>query len=284
VLRASEGCGLIIHGAAKVGAAGSWTDFQRINVEGTATVVEACQRQGVPALVHTSTPSVVFGGGDIEGGNESLPLSSSHHSAYTATKARAETIALEANQPGQLSVCAIRPHLVWGPGDRHILPRLVQRRRAGRLRRVGHGENIVDVTYVGDGARAHILAAIALLERRPKVAGNPFFISQGQPVKLWWMIDRMLESAGEPPVDKSISLRAASTVGGFLEWIHRILRLQGEPMMTRWVAAELATSHWFDITAARRDLGYEPTITVETGLEELRRWCQEFPDRLMDHG
>ncbi len=277
VAKAVAGCGVVIHGAAKVGAAGPYSEFERINVGGTRAVVEACKGQGVSALVHTSTPSVVFSGGNIEGADESLPLSTQHHSAYTATKAEAETVALNGNTPDGLAVCALRPHLVWGPGDRHILPRLVTRRRSGKLRRVGDGSNVVDVTFVGDGARAHILAAIALLERRPGVCGKPFFISQGTPVKLWWMIDRMLEAAGQPPVNRSISVRGAWIAGAILESVYKVFRLKGEPIMTRWVAEELATSHWFDISAARQELGFEPSVTIEEGLQELKSWCDAHP-------
>jgi nucleoside-diphosphate-sugar epimerase len=220
---------------------------------------------------------VVFGGGDIIGADESLPLSQHHHSAYTATKAEAEILALAAHGRDGLAVCALRPHLVWGPGDRHILPRLVARRRAGRLRRVGNGENIVDVTYVGDGARAHILAAIALLERPEQAGGRPYFISQGEPIRLWWMIDEMLRAAGQPPVPGAVSYPVAYGIGWILETAHRVLGLESEPIMTRWVAAELATSHWFNIGAARTVLGYEPSVTVAEGLAELARWCATNP-------
>jgi nucleoside-diphosphate-sugar epimerase len=142
---------------------------------------------------------------------------------------------------------------------------------------VGNGENIVDVTYVGDAARAHILAAIALLERPEQAGGRPYFISQGEPIRLWWMIDEMLRAAGQPPVKGAVPYPLAYGIGWIMEIVHRILGSQGEPIMTPWVAAELATSHWFNIEAARTRLGYEPSVTVAEGLVELARWCADNP-------
>jgi nucleoside-diphosphate-sugar epimerase len=188
----------------------------------------------------------------------------------------AEQEVVIANNDG-LRTCALRPHLIWGPRDSHLIPRLIQRARTGRLRRVGNGTNLVDVTYVENAAAAHLLAADAL-ERAgasSPPAGHPYFISQGEPVNCWQWIDEILALVKLPPVQKSMSLKTAWRVGHACEAVYRLLRLEGEPPMTRFLAAQLATSHWFDIGAARRDLGYAPQVSTAEGMRRLADWLRE---------
>jgi nucleoside-diphosphate-sugar epimerase len=220
----------------------------------------------VGRLVYTSTPSVVYSG-PVENGNESLPYPKRYTAAYPQTKAIAERAILAANGPDLLTV-ALRPHLIWGPGDPHLIPRVLARARAGKLRRVGTGPVMVDVTYVDNAATAHVLAADRLRPEAP-VAGKAYFISNGEPVDLWAFLNRVLEVAGLPPVTKTISPWKARFAGRVLETVYRTLRLPGEPAMTRFVAAQLSTPHWFDISAARRDLGYEPRVSIDDGLKRL---------------
>jgi nucleoside-diphosphate-sugar epimerase len=278
--KALTDCAVVFHTAAKVGAAGSAAEFDRINLEGTRQLLTLAKKHAIGIFVHTSTPSVVFEGGDLQGADETLPLARHHHSHYTRTKALAETLVLEANC-AELKTCALRPHLVWGPGDRHILPRLVSRRRSGRLMRVGDGQNIVDVTHVREAARSHVVAALALINDPDRAAGRAYFISQGQPVKLWWMIDQMLVAAGEKPVQGAVSRKTAVRIGAILETLFRVFGLTSEPPMTRWIAEELATSHWFSIHQAKDRLGYEPIISVEEGLADLQSWCQSHPNQIL---
>ena len=267
--RAVLGATTVFHVAARAGVGGQYREYHEANVVGTENVVAACQNSGVPFLIYTSSPSVVFAGRNIEGLDESIPYPAKHQSAYSATKAIAEQRVLAANSE-RLRTVALRPHLIWGPGDNHIAPRVIARARSGRLRIVGDGTNRVDITYVDNAAAAHLAAADALQNRPVIAAGKAYFISDGVPVNAWDFINEILACAGVPPVTRRISLPAARRIGAVLEFVYRALRIRGEPPMTRFLAEELATSHWFDISAARRDLGYSPVVDRAAGLARLR--------------
>ena len=274
VRRAARGADAVVHTAAKAGVWGPYAEYFRANVTGTRSVIEACRTEGVGLLVHTSTPSVVFTGRDIEGGDESLPLGRHFPCAYAATKALAEREALAADKPGELAVCALRPHLIFGRGDPHLLPRVVAAAQAGRLRIVGNGRNRVDVTHVESAALAHVLALDALAAGRAH--GKAYFVSQGEPVLLWPWLNSIFERLGIAPLQKRIPAGAAKAAGALAEILWKALPLAGEPPMTRFAASELATSHWFDISAARRDLGYSPALSTEEGLAD---WIAEWRAR-----
>ena len=265
---ACRGVDVVFHVAGIAGVGGSWKLYHGINTLGTRHVVEGCRRHGVGRLVYTSSPSVTFDGTDQKGVDESAPYPADWLSHYPHSKALAEQHVLEANGTDGLSTCSLRPHLIWGPRDRHLIPRLLARARSGRLRRVGDGRNLVDMVYVDNAAQAHLQAA-DVLEPGSPVAGGAYFISQGEPVNCWEWIDQILSLGGLPPVDKSISLSAAWKIGATLEVVYRLLCLKAEPPMTRFVAAQLATSHYFDITRAREDFGYEPTVSIEEGMRRL---------------
>jgi nucleoside-diphosphate-sugar epimerase len=267
VTRAAAGCGAVLHVAAKAGVWGRPAEFHATNVVGTRCVIAACRAAGVPKLVFTSTPSVVHAGGPIEGGDESLPYPAHFSADYPRTKAEAERLVLAANGP-DLATVALRPHLIWGPGDPHLIPRVLARGRAGTLRRVGDGPVTVDVTYVDNAADAH-LNALDRLAPGAACAGRAYFVSNGEPVELYAFLNEVLARAGLPPVTRTVSLWTARRAGAVLEAVYRTLRLRGEPPMTRFVAEQLGTSHWFDISAARRDLGYEPAVSVAAGLDRL---------------
>jgi nucleoside-diphosphate-sugar epimerase len=272
-MEAARGCDIVFHVAAKAGIWGDYADFYRANVTGTANILEACRANGIGRLVYTSSPSVVFDGSDVEGGNESIPYPSSYEAHYPKTKAMAEQMVLAADSPG-LATVALRPHLIWGPGDNHLVPRIVAKGRAGTLRRIGSRINLVDTVYVANAARAHLQAADRLAPGSPP-AGRAYFISNGQPTPLWEMVDRILAAAEIPPVTRSISPGLAYAAGCICEGLWGLLRLPGEPPMTRFVAHELASAHWFDISAARRDFGYDPEVSIEEGLVNLREWLQD---------
>jgi 2-alkyl-3-oxoalkanoate reductase len=267
VVKAVAGCDIVYHVAAKAGVWGRYRDFFNANVVGTERVLHACRAAGVGKLVFTSSPSVVYHRGDLEGVDESCPYPRRFEAFYPETKAIAEKMVLTANGP-DLATVALRPHLIWGPGDPHLIPRLLERARRGKLRRIGRGANKVDIIFVDNAAHAHVLVGDRL-GPGSAVTGKAYFLSQGEPVLLWDFINRVLESANLPPVQKSISFSLAWTAGTVCEAIYRSLRLRGEPPMTRFVARQLATSHWFDISAARRDLGYEPLVSTEEGLRRL---------------
>lgn len=270
VLQAAEGCDIIFHVAAKAGIWGSAAEFHRANVTGTENVIAACRHHGIDRLVFTGSPSVVFDGTDVEGGDESLPYPSRYEAHYPRTKALAERLVMAANGPG-LATVSLRPHLIWGPGDNHLVPRIVAKGRAGKLRRIGTRDCLVDTVYVDNAAAAHLLAADRLAPGSA-IAGNCYFITNGEPIPLWEMVNRILAAAGLPPVSGSISPAAAYAAGMLCEGLWSLFSLSGEPPMTRFVAREMATVHWFDITAARRDLGYDPAISLDEGLARLRTW------------
>jgi len=257
----------VFHTAARVGVWGRYADFYKTNVLGTEALLAGCREHGVARLVYTSTPSVVYNGCAIAGGDESLPLTVRCPSPYPLTKALAERAVLAAHSAA-LRTVALRPHLIWGVGDPHLVPRLLAAARRGRLRVVGDGKNRVDMVHVENAVDAHLLAEVAL--QRAGIGGRAYFITNGEPVVLWAWINALLVALGERPVTRQLSLRRATLLGGLCEGLWRGLPfLRGEPPMTRFVAAELAKDHWFDIGAARRDLGYVPRVSMEQGTAEL---------------
>jgi 2-alkyl-3-oxoalkanoate reductase len=267
VSRAAAGCDIVFHVAAKAGVGGLYRDYHRANVLGTANILTACRHHGIIRMVYTSSPSVVFDGRDMAGVNESVPYPSHYDAAYLQTKAIAERMVLSANGPA-LATVSLRPHLIWGPGDNHLIPRILARARAGRLRRIGTESKLIDSVYIDNAADAHLLAADHLAPGSP-IAGKAYFITQGEPIPLWDLVNRILHAAGLGPVTRSIRPRLAYGLGWLLEMIYAIFHPQEEPPMTRFVARELTTAHWFDISAARRDLNYEPKVSVAEGLNRL---------------
>lgn len=255
----------VFHVAAKVGVWGCYDDFFRTNVLGTRALLEGCRAHGVKNFVHTSTPSVVYNGFDLADADENYPLTDDCPSPYPLTKAIAEREVLEANSE-MLRTVALRPHLIWGVGDPHLVPRVIERARAGKLRVVGGGKNRVDMVHVENVVDAQLLAEKALDGCAP---GKAYFITNDEPTLLWNWINQLLSAIGERPVNRHVSLSAASALGACCEILWRTLPLKGEPPMTRFVAAELAKDHWFNITAAKRDLGYHPRISMAEGTIDL---------------
>jgi nucleoside-diphosphate-sugar epimerase len=270
---ATDGCAAVFHVAAKAGVWGRYDDYHRANVVGTEHLLGACRARAVPRLVYTSSPSVVYAGNDECGVNESVPYPTSYLTHYPKTKGIAERAVLAANGTS-LATVALRPHLIWGPGDNHLVPRLIAQGRAGKLRRVGDGKNVVDTTYIDNAVAAH-LAALDRLQPGAPCAGRAYFIANDEPLPLWTLIDRLLACADLPPIRKTISPRLAYAVGAVLEAAYRLTGRQDEPPMTRFVARQLATSHWYDLSAAKRDLGYAPSVTVQDGLVRLRAWLDD---------
>jgi 2-alkyl-3-oxoalkanoate reductase len=267
VAEACAGMDVVFHTAAKAGGWGDPREYERINVGGTDNVLAGCRKAGVAHLVYTSTPSVVHTGGDIEGGDESLPYATRFTADYPRTKAEAER-RVRAASDDRLRTVSLRPHFIWGPGDRHLLPRLVERAKAGRLRRVGSGDPLTDTIYVDNCVHAHLLAADRLREGRP-IGGRVYFVSDGAPVGLWTMAERMLAAAGVGPIAGSVPTWAAMGAGALLEAWHGLTRNEREPLMTRFGASQLAHAQWFRIDAARADLGYAPVVSRDEGLRRL---------------
>ena len=272
VLRAVEGVDVVFHAAAKAGVWGAAESFRRPNVIGTQHVLDACRAHGVRKLVFTSSPSVVFDQRSLEGVDERIAYPARFLAPYPATKAEAERAVLGANSPA-LATVALRPHLVWGPGDPHFVPRLLARARAGKLRRVGDGHWKVDTTFVDNAADAHLNACDALAPNA-RCAGRAYFISNGEPIAVGEMLDRILAAAGLPPLQRSISPSFAVAAGWLAETAYRLLRRDEEPPITRFLARQLSTAHWFDIGAAKRDLGYRPRVGLDEGMARLAEWLR----------
>lgn len=270
VMRAAEGADIVFHVAAKAGVWGPFDEFYRANVLGTRNVIDACRHHGIKRLVHTSSPSVVFDGTDMEGVDESVPYPEHFEAFYPQTKAEAEQLVLQANDQ-TLATVALRPHLIWGPEDNHLVPRILERGAKGALRRLGTRDCLADTIYIDNAAVAHIQAADHL-DVGSAVAGKAYFLSQGEPLPIWAVVNRILDAGNLPPVTRTISPALAYKLGAILEKIYTLFSLKGEPRMTRFVAKELSTAHWFDLSAARRDFGYQPAVTFDEGIERLRAW------------
>jgi nucleoside-diphosphate-sugar epimerase len=268
--RILPGADCVFHTAALAGFWGPWRAYYETNTQGTHNVVQACWNHRLPKLVFTSSPSVTFDGTDQLGVDERAPYPSRYLCHYSHSKALAEQFVLAAHGRQGLATCALRPHLIWGPRDSHLIPTIIARAHSGQLRRIGSGDNLIDTVYVENAARAHLLAADALALESAS-GGRAYFISQGEPVNCWDWINEILGLAGLPPVTRSVSHRTAWWLGSVCELVHRILAMHEEPLMTRFLAAQLATSHYFDISAARRDLGYEPSISFSEGMSRLAR-------------
>jgi nucleoside-diphosphate-sugar epimerase len=275
--RACRGSDSVFHAAAVPGIWGRWEHYHGTNTAGTRHVIESCLRQGVARLVYTSSPSVVFDGRPHENADESLPYATEFLCHYPHTKAIAEREVLAANRPGGLATVALRPHLIWGPRDNHLIPRLIRRARSGRLRRVGDGTNLVSVSYVENAAAAHLRAHDAL-SADSRAAGRAYFINEPEPVRLWGWIDELLRRAGLPPVGRAVSQAAALRIGRACELVYGALGLRSEPPMTRFLALQLSQSHWYSVGAAERDLGYRSDVSMGEALErltpELERWVR----------
>ncbi len=271
--KACAGVDVVFHTAAKAGGWGDPREYEAINVQGTANVISGCRSAQVRFLVHTSSPSVVHSGADIEGADESIPYGTHFTADYPRTKALAERLVREAADASLFTI-ALRPHFIWGPQDRHLLPRLLARARAGKLRQVGSRDVKTDTIYIDNCVDAHLLSA-EKLQAGLSISGRAYFISDGAPIGVWTMANRMLEAAGAPKVGKPVPAWLAYGLGATLEAAHAVLRIDREPLMTRFAASELSHAQWFDISAARRDLNYTPKVTIDEGLTHLQRWCRE---------
>ena len=269
VLEASREIDTVFHVAAIAAIWGPRREFEETNVTGTVNVIEACLEAGVRQLVVTSTPSVVFDGTDHAGIDESAPYPGRHLNHYSRTKAIAEEFALKANCE-RLKVTALRPHLVWGPGDRHLVPRLIERARKGELKLIRGGPYLVDSTYIDNAIDAHLLAA-RKLSTDSRVGGRAFFISNGEPRPISKLINDLIGCAGLDPIEPSVPRWLALASGAALEAAHTLLKRRSEPRITRFVARQLSTQHWFDLSRARENLGYQPRISIDEGLFLLRQ-------------
>lgn len=259
----------VFHTAAVPGVWGPREMYFGTNLEGTRNVLTACLQNGIARLIYTSSPSVVFDGTDHVDADESLPYPTRWLCHYPHSKAMAEQLILQAAGQQGLRTVSLRPHLIWGPRDNHLIPRLLQSARTGRLRQVGDGSNVVSVAYVENVAAAHLQAERSL-QQSDVISGHAYFINEPDSVNLWDWVNTLLAAGDLPPLQRRISRTAATLLGGICEALWSTLQLPGEPPMTRFVAAQLAGSHSYSIRAAQRDFNYQPLVTMATGLERLQ--------------
>ena len=265
--KSSRQVGAIIHTAAKAGLSVNYDAYFAPNVTGTQSVLDACRSNGIDKLVFTSSPSVTHSDGDIEGGDESLPYPENYNSPYPATKALAEKAVMAANC-AELHTVSLRPHLIWGPGDTHLLPKLLERAKRGKLKLPGP-DKLIDTVYIDNAARAH-LQALDKLETHPEiVGGKTYFISNDEPMAQGRIISGLLKAAGVEADIQSIAPGLAIAVGTLLETGWKLFGLRSDPPLTRWSAEHLSTAHWYDISAAKRDLGYRAEVSIAEGLKRL---------------
>lgn len=269
------GHGLVFHVAAKTGVWGRREDFVHANVEGTRNVIAACRAAGVPRLVHTSSPSVIFDGHDHLDAGPDLPYPARYEAFYPETKAESERLALAANDD-TLATIALRPHLVYGPGDPWLLPRILDRHAKGRLRIVGDGTNRVSLTYVENAAVAHLQAADAL-SPGAACAGRPFFVADPEPVVLWDWLNALFVRVGLPVLDRHVPVGVARGLGVVAETVWRLFGLADDPPMTRFVASQLATSHTYALGPARAAFGYTPRLDGAAAFEITAAWWATRP-------
>lgn len=269
LLRACEGKDAVFHIAAKVGLWGSYEEFYSANVQGTKQLVDASLSCGLRYLVFTSSASVVFDGKHIVNGDESLPYPCKKVSNYTDTKRLAEEIILSANG-ADLKTISLRPHLVWGPGDRHLIPGILEKARTGRLRQIGDNSNYVDTTYIDNYTDAQLCALDALTGRK-NVDGRAYFITNGEAVKVWDFVNAICKVYGLPPIHKKMNREIAYALAWALESVNKVFLPGKEPLLTRFIIDELCNSHWFDISRAKEQLGYAPAVSMQAGMALLAR-------------
>jgi len=270
--KACKGRDVVFHLAAKVGIWGAYDGYNSTNVTGTRNLIDACKKNGVSRIVFTSSSSVVFDGSDLDGIDESYPYPGKYGSHYAATKALAEQLIVEANSE-KLRTISLRPHLVWGPYDAHLIPGILKRASSGKLRRIGNHEHFIDTTYIDNMIDALLLAADAL-ETKPEAAGRNFFITNGEPARVWDFVNSIIQIAGHEPVSKKIPEKLAFYAAGSAEFFHKTFKLKTEPFMTRFALRELCTNHWFDISNARDILGYNPRISYAEGFKNLKDYLR----------
>jgi nucleoside-diphosphate-sugar epimerase len=264
VARAVDGQDAVLHLAAKVDVTGRWAEYVQANVEGTRTVVAACRQAGVRRLVHVSSPSVAHGGAALVGVGAGPADPDRARGHYSRSKAVAEREALAADSPA-LAVLAVRPHLVWGPGDTQLVARIVERARAGRLPVIGSGAALIDTTYVDNAADA----LVAAVDACGRVHGEALVVSNGEPRPVAEVISRLCRSAGVPGPRRRVPFPVAWAAGAAVEAVWTATQRRDTPPLTRFLAEQLATAHWFDQRRTRAALGWSPRVGLEEGFARL---------------
>jgi len=268
VARAVHGQDAVLHLAAKVDVVGPRADYERANVQGTATLVAAARTAGVGRFVQVSSPSVAHAGRPLSGAGAEPADPGRARGHYSRTKAESELLALSADSP-DLAVLAVRPHLVWGPGDTQLVARLVSRARSGRLPLLGDGAALIDTTYVDDAASSLVAAVDAC---GPRAHGEALVVSGGDPRPVAEILERVCRAAGVPPPRRHVPVPLALAAGSVVDRIWAATGRTDTPPLTRFLAEQLSTAHWFDQRHTRAVLQWEPAVGIEVGFDRLAAW------------
>ena len=266
VARAVDGAETVVHLAARVSMVGPWAEFERINVGGTRVVIDQAQAAGVRRLVHISSPSVAHAGEPLVGAAASKADPEHARGSYARSKAQAELLALDADRPG-FAVTALRPHLVWGPGDTQLVGRIAERARSGRLVLIDDGSALIDTTYVDNAAEA-IAQAVERCDL-DGVHGRALVVSNGEPRTVAETLGRIARAAGAPPPTRRVPFTVARAAGALIERAWQQAGRADEPPLTAFVAEQLATAHWFDQRLTRSALDWVPRIGLDEGFARL---------------
>ncbi|MBW1905954.1 MAG: NAD-dependent epimerase/dehydratase family protein [Deltaproteobacteria bacterium] len=279
VTEACRGVDTIIHNASIVHTKQNKQDVVwAVNLGGTENMLEAARENGVPRFIYISSGSVVYEGKDIENGDETLPYSSVSQAPYADSKIAAEKLALADNGKGGMATCALRPHVVFGPGDNRFMPALLEKGRKGQLSiQVGRGIWLSDYTYVSNMTDAVLLADEALAKDglNSIAAGQAYFITNGEPMPFWDFIRKVAARLGFPPIKYRAPKSLIYAIAAVKEGIDTLKggTLNAEDGMTRFAIRYMCTHHYFSIEKARRDLGYDPAVSIDEGIE---RTCQHL--------
>ncbi|MBC7661966.1 MAG: NAD-dependent epimerase/dehydratase family protein [Chitinophagaceae bacterium] len=273
VRAALEGVDTLFHVAAKPGVWGPYAGYFDANIKATLNILKVCRELGIKKLIYTSSPSVTFGGFDQENVDESTPYPPQFMAAYPETKAKAEQLVLEANDD-DLATVSLRPHLIWGPGDRHLLPRIIDKASKRRLRFIGKPGKKVDAVYIDNAVEAH-LCALKRLEIGSVISGKVYFIGNNEPMPMDVIINSILEAASLPQVTKRLSFRFAWTIATLLETFYTLFHIESEPPLTRFMVAQLNTAHWYNPKASQEELGFYPKVTMSEGFARLKQSLEQ---------
>lgn len=267
VADAVAGHDAVVHLAAKVGVTGTWAEYQHVNVVGTETIVSAARAAGVERFVHVSSPSVAHGGEPLVGVGAGPADPEATRGHYSTSKAIAERHALAQAAP-DFAMVAIRPHLVWGPGDTQLVGRIVERARQGRLATIGSGAALIDTTYLDNAADA----LVAALDHAPSASGQALVVSNGEPRPIAEVLERIVAAAGIAMPRLRVPAKLAFGAGLVIEKVWERTGRQDDPPMTSFLAEQLSTAHWFDQSRTRQLLDWRPAVTLDEGFERLRQW------------
>ena len=271
---AMTGVNGVVHAAAKVSVSGEWADYERINIEGTRTLLQAALNHSVGSFLYISSPSVAHAGAAIVGDGAGVASPEHARGNYARSKAAAELLALEANgtalpSGGVLRVGALRPHLMWGPGDTQLVERILERSAAGRLPLLSGGTGLIDTLYIDNAADAVVRG----YQRLDAFAGKALVVTNGQPRTIAELLGGFCEAVGVPAPRFSVPAKVATLAGKVIErvWerLPKNVTAGDEPPMTEFLAEQLSTAHWFDQRRTRELLQWEPAVSIEEGYERL---------------